>query len=77
MNEVTALREADSAAISTKAIAIAAHIDTTSENLQKIKDQLLDAGHPYYTIRILKHSHFWLTIDRTWKFSVTTSTEQE
>ena len=47
-NEVTAygifkaLRETDSNALSTKAIAMAAHIDTMSENLREIENQLFD-----------------------------------
>jgi hypothetical protein len=67
MNEVTAygifkaLRETDANALSAKAIAIAANIDTMSENLQEITDQLFDAGHQYMEVSGSK-TRFWMAI---------------
>ena len=67
MNEVTAygifkvLRETDANALSAKAIAIAGNIDTTSENLQQITDQLFDSGNEYMEISGSK-TRFWMAI---------------
>ena len=53
MNEVTAygifkaLKSTDANGLSEKGIAVAAGIDTTSENLTEIRNQLFDANHPY------------------------------
>ena len=53
MNQVTAhsiykaLRETEANGMTEKAIAIAASIDTTSENLRMIKEELVDSNHPY------------------------------
>ena len=66
-NEVTAygifkaLRETDANALSTKAIAMAAHIDTMSENLREIENQLFDANHKYININGTK-TKFWVAI---------------
>ena len=65
MNQVTAygifkaLRETDANGLSAKAIAIAANIDTTSENLREITDILFDAGHEYIETNDSK-TRFWM-----------------
>tara|TARA_R110002051_G_C8392535_1_gene447116 strand:+ start:178 stop:447 length:270 start_codon:yes stop_codon:yes gene_type:complete len=77
MNTVTphgifkALRYTDSDALSTKAIAIAAHIDTTSENLREIANRLLDVHHQHLTVDG-SSTRFWLRVDDTnaWPNSV-------
>jgi len=51
-NEVTAygifkaLRESSANGLSEKGIALADNVDPTSENLAKIRQQLIDANHP-------------------------------